>query len=130
MKRITKCSCLLLVIALLFSLCGCTAMETVNSQAESVLTDISSTTRSTEESTTTTTARPTTTTTAKPTTTTIKPTTTTASAEEPVSETVYITKTGKRWHRDSHCNGGTYYESTLDAAKRRGLTPCKKCAGG
>lgn len=42
--------------------------------------------------------------------------------------TVYITKKGKRYHYDSHCNGGTYYESTLEEALSRGLTPCKKCA--
>ena len=45
----------------------------------------------------------------------------------PVSRKVYVTKTGKRYHYSSSCNGGTYYESTLDAAKRRGLTPCDKC---
>ncbi len=44
--------------------------------------------------------------------------------------TVYVTKTGKRYHYDSNCNGGTYMESTLSAAKASGLTPCKKCAGG
>lgn len=46
-----------------------------------------------------------------------------------VSRTVYITRTGKRYHYSSHCNGGTYYASTLDKAKAQGLTPCKKCAG-
>lgn len=40
---------------------------------------------------------------------------------------VYITKTGKRYHYDPSCNGGTYYESTLDEALRLGLTPCNKC---
>lgn len=44
--------------------------------------------------------------------------------------TVYVTRTGKKYHYDSNCNGGTYMESTLSAAKARGLTPCKKCAGG
>lgn len=44
-----------------------------------------------------------------------------------VSHTVYITKTGKRYHYDNHCNGGTYYKSTLAEAKRLGLTPCEKC---
>ena len=43
------------------------------------------------------------------------------------SRKVYVTKTGKRYHYSDSCNGGTYYESTLDAAKRRGLTPCNKC---
>lgn len=43
------------------------------------------------------------------------------------SRTIYITRTGKRYHYDSHCNGGTYYASTLEEALSRGLTPCKKC---
>lgn len=41
--------------------------------------------------------------------------------------TVYITPTGKRYHYDSNCNGGTYIPSTLQDALRRGLTPCNKC---
>ena len=47
----------------------------------------------------------------------------------PQSRTVYVTKTGKRYHYSSHCNGSTYYASTLDEALARGLTPCKKCVG-
>ncbi|MBS5164614.1 MAG: copper amine oxidase N-terminal domain-containing protein [Butyricicoccus pullicaecorum] len=43
------------------------------------------------------------------------------------STTVYITKTGKRYHYDGSCNGGTYIPSTLAEAKERGLTPCNKC---
>lgn len=43
------------------------------------------------------------------------------------SKTVYVTKTGKRYHYDSSCNGGTYYASTLEDALSRGLTPCNKC---
>ena len=42
--------------------------------------------------------------------------------------TVYVTRTGKKYHYNSNCNGGTYYESTLEAARRRGLTPCQRCA--
>ncbi len=41
--------------------------------------------------------------------------------------TIYITPTGKRYHYDNSCNGGTYIESTLEEALRRGLTPCNKC---
>lgn len=41
--------------------------------------------------------------------------------------TIYITKSGKRYHYDNQCNGGTYYESTLEEALGRGLTPCNKC---
>lgn len=40
---------------------------------------------------------------------------------------IYITKTGKHYHYDPNCNGGTYYESTLEEALSRGLTPCDKC---
>lgn len=45
----------------------------------------------------------------------------------PQSRTVYVTNTGKRYHYNSNCGNGRYYESTLDAAERSGLTPCKKC---
>ena len=40
---------------------------------------------------------------------------------------IYITKTGKHYHYDPNCNGGTYFESTLADAQRMGLTPCNKC---
>ena len=46
---------------------------------------------------------------------------------EPNNRTVYVTKTGKRYHYSSTCNGGTYYASTLSQASARGLTPCNKC---
>ena len=52
-----------------------------------------------------------------------------AAAEKPKSRTVYVTKSGKRYHYDSHCNGATYYESDLDTALAQGLSPCKKCVG-
>lgn len=58
---------------------------------------------------------------------------TTAQASQPATQNerkVYRTKTGKRYHYDSHCNGGDYYEVTLSDAQNAGLTPCKKCAGG
>lgn len=51
-------------------------------------------------------------------------------AEDPSpaqGNTIYVTKSGKRYHYDSTCNGGTYYESTLADALARGLTPCNKC---
>jgi hypothetical protein len=53
----------------------------------------------------------------------------TSTAPEAQAHTIYVTETGKRYHYDNNCNGGTYYESTLEAAKARGLTPCKKCVG-
>ncbi len=82
---------------------------------------------STTELTTTTT----TTTTTKPTSTTKKVTTTKKSTttQKSTSKTVYVTPTGKKYHYDGHCNGGTYNPSTLDEAKSHGLTPCKKCVG-
>lgn len=43
------------------------------------------------------------------------------------SQMVYVTPTGKRYHYDSTCNGGTYTLDTLENAERRGLTPCQKC---
>ena len=43
--------------------------------------------------------------------------------------TIYVTRTGKKYHYNNHCNGGTYYESTLEQALARGLGPCKKCVG-
>lgn len=44
------------------------------------------------------------------------------------SRTVYVTRTGKKYHFNGNCNGGKYYISTLEEAIRRGLTPCEKCA--
>lgn len=40
---------------------------------------------------------------------------------------VYITRTGKRWHYDPNCNGGTYWEVPYSTAVGMGLTPCDKC---
>jgi len=49
-------------------------------------------------------------------------------AEEPKAETVYVTRTGKRYHRE----GCRYLASskipmTLKDAKAHGYTPCKVC---
>ena len=52
----------------------------------------------------------------------------TAPTTPTANTTVYITKTGKRYHYDGNCNGGTYIPSTLGEALKRGLTPCEKCA--
>ena len=47
------------------------------------------------------------------------------------SGTVYTTETGKRYHSTKHCTGlnnaNKIYDSTLSAAKDRGLTACNKC---
>ena len=42
--------------------------------------------------------------------------------------TVYVTPTGKRYHYSPTCGGKNSTKATLDEAKARGLTPCKKCA--
>lgn len=54
----------------------------------------------------------------------------TTSGQVQVGSTVYITKTGKKYHTNPSCNGATYYECSLEDAIAKGLTPCKKCAGG
>lgn len=41
---------------------------------------------------------------------------------------VYRTPSGKRYHFDPDCGGKNSYQTTLDAAKSSGLTPCQKCA--
>ncbi|MBE6990966.1 MAG: hypothetical protein E7430_00090 [Ruminococcaceae bacterium] len=51
-------------------------------------------------------------------------------AESDNSNVIYITKSGSRYHFSSSCGSGTYYESTMEEALAKGLTPCKKCAGG
>lgn len=44
-----------------------------------------------------------------------------------IRKPVYITASGKRWHHDAHCNGGTYWEVPYESAVGMGLTPCDKC---
>lgn len=44
-----------------------------------------------------------------------------------VQNIVYFTKSGKRYHYINNCGKGTYYECTIEEAKEKGLTPCKKC---
>ena len=50
-------------------------------------------------------------------------------ADKTKGQKIYVTETGKRYHFDGSCNGGTYYEATLAEAMGRGLTPCDKCVG-
>ena len=45
-----------------------------------------------------------------------------------VPSTVYITRTGKRYHYKASCAGKNAISTTLSDAKSRGLTPCQKCA--
>ena len=43
------------------------------------------------------------------------------------SRTVYVTKTGKKYHYANPCGKGTYYPCSLAEAQSRGLEPCGKC---
>lgn len=51
--------------------------------------------------------------------------------QETNSQTVYITKTGKKYHSTKNCSGlnnaNEIYDSTLSEAQAKGLTPCSKC---
>jgi hypothetical protein len=44
------------------------------------------------------------------------------------SKIVYVSKTGKKYHKISNCNSATYFEITLSNAIREGYTPCLRCA--
>ena len=44
------------------------------------------------------------------------------------SKIVYVSKTGKKYHKLSNCNSATYYEITLSDAIKEGYTPCLRCA--
>lgn len=56
-------------------------------------------------------------------------TTTSAPVEDPESETVYITKSGKRYHKADcrHIVGHDVVEKTISEAEQDGYTPCKDC---
>ena len=43
------------------------------------------------------------------------------------SKSVYITPTGARYHYKKTCAGKNSYLSTIDKARKLGLTGCKKC---
>jgi hypothetical protein len=49
-------------------------------------------------------------------------------AEEPKAQTVYVTRTGKRYHREA-CRylASSKIPMTLKDAKAHGYTPCKVC---
>lgn len=54
--------------------------------------------------------------------------TSTVTLDTPAAERpVYITRTGEKYHYDSTCNGGTYFEVPMQTATDMGLTPCEKC---
>ena len=41
---------------------------------------------------------------------------------------VYVSKTGKKYHKLSNCNSATYFEISLSEAIAKGYTPCLRCA--
>ena len=45
------------------------------------------------------------------------------------AQTVYITRTGSKYHTHK-CGNGTYFPASLSEAQSQGLTPCNKCFGG
>lgn len=45
------------------------------------------------------------------------------------AQTVYITRTGSKYHTHK-CGNGTYFPASLSKAQSQGLTPCSKCFGG
>lgn len=51
-----------------------------------------------------------------------------ATVDKPEEEqSVYITRTGSKYHYDGNCNGGTYWEVPMETALGFGLQPCNKC---
>lgn len=42
-------------------------------------------------------------------------------------QATYITRTGKKYHHDPTCNGGTYWAVPYATAVGMGLEPCDKC---
>lgn len=56
---------------------------------------------------------------------TTKKQTTTQNPDEKI--TVYITRTGEKYHYENPCGNGKYYPISLAEAKERGYEPCGKC---
>lgn len=46
---------------------------------------------------------------------------------EAIAQTVYITKTGTKYHRETCRYAKTGYRSDLETAKKKGLGPCSVC---
>ena len=125
---------IIFLVSIIF-ICGCTSelsnyeettTETITTK-ETYTTTVSTTeipTETTTEIVTTTTTNPTT---VKPITTKRVPTTTTSKKVVNQGRKIYRTPTGKKYHYDNNCNGGTYYETTLEEAINSHLEPCKKC---
>lgn len=63
---------------------------------------------------------------------TVVETTTETSTEVPSTEkgeTVYVTPSGEKYHRNSACGGKNSYSTDKASAVARGKSPCKKCYG-
>ena len=110
------------------------SVSVTNSQTTEPTTEV--TTEATTEPTTQpeTTARPTTETTKKSTQNTSNDKKTQAvtqkqtTTQDPEAKvTVYITRTGEKYHYENPCGNGTYYPISLAEAKDRGYEPCEKC---
>ena len=41
---------------------------------------------------------------------------------------VYVSQTGKKYHKLSNCNSAKYFEISLSEAISKGYTPCLRCA--
>ena len=53
---------------------------------------------------------------------------TSSKAETPVSQMVWVSRTGKKYHSNPHCsNMKEPWKMTLDEAVAMGRTPCSKC---
>lgn len=46
---------------------------------------------------------------------------------KPKHDIVYITRTGKKYHYSSTCNGGKYFPVKIEDALKKGMKPCIKC---
>lgn len=128
---------IIFLVSIIF-ICGCTSelsnyeettTETITTK-EVYTTTVSTTEIPTEATTEIVTTKPTTTTkatTVKPITTKRATTTTTSKKVVNQGRKIYRTPTGKKYHYDNNCNGGTYYETTLEEAINSHFEPCKKC---
>lgn len=129
-----------LLTAMVGTLCGCGPEPVTTSTTTTVSTTVESSVTSEETTTveeTTTTSEETTTveettgeTETSKETTVAKTTKETKGKATKKDDTVWITKSGKKYHRKSNCgNMKKPTKTTIDKAEKKGLKPCKKCAG-
>ena len=138
MKTVKK---LFAVFSILLLFAGCAETNSINEGAISSKSEFTITAETTIVTTTVTTTQQTTeTTTAVNKSTAKTKAVTTAKKTEAATKkaaqsgggkTVYIApKSGKKYHYKSQCGNGKYVSISIDEAKAKGYTPCKKCAGG